>query len=261
MNLPDSVVYSSTPQGKLSLYFYFPEGHAPDAESPAVLFFFGGGWLGGDANHLQRQAEHLAARGIVGITCDYRTKNGHGTTPFECVNDAIKAMRYVRAHANELGLDPERLGAAGGSAGGHLAMACSTVTAEWLIPPATNESLDVGFRPDALVLFNPVFDNGPDGYGFGRVGEKYVDFSPAHNLNADMPPTLIMLGDRDGLIPVATAERVRDDMTALGVRSELIIYPGQAHGFFNHADTGMFQATVQAMDDFLVSLGWLEPLP
>ncbi|MEM8496004.1 MAG: alpha/beta hydrolase, partial [Planctomycetota bacterium] len=62
-------------------------------------------------------------------------------------------------------------------------------------------------------------------------------------------------------IPVSTAEKVRDDMTALGVRSDLIVYPDQRHGFFNQEETGMYQATEQAMDDFMVSLGWLEPLP
>lgn len=259
MPLPESVVYSSTPQGDLSLYFYYPADHTPEAQTPAVLFFFGGGWNQGNANHFKRQATHLAEHGIVGITCDYRVKNQHGTTPFECVADAINAMRYVVAHAQELGLDPERLGAGGGSAGGHLAMALSTITAEDLIPPAADDSLNVSFRPDALVLFNPVYDNGPEGFGHGRIGDRYVDFSPAHNLHADLPPTLVMLGDQDKLIPVATAERVRDEMTALGVRSDLIVYPGKPHGFFNNADTGMFQATVQAMDDFLVSLGWLAP--
>ncbi|MEM6853509.1 MAG: alpha/beta hydrolase fold domain-containing protein [Planctomycetota bacterium] len=261
MNLPESAVYASTPQGELSVYFYYPEGHTPDAQAPAVLFFFGGGWVGGGHDHLKRQAQHLADRGIVGITCDYRTKNAHGTTPFECVADAINAMRFVVAHAQDLGLDPKRLGAGGGSAGGHLAMSLSTVKAGELIPPAADATLDVEFRPAALVLFNPVYDNGPEGYGHERVGERYVDFSPAHNLHADMPPTLVMLGDQDNLIPVSTAEKVRDDMTALGVRSDLIVYPDQRHGFFNQEETGMYQATEQAMDDFLVSLDWLEPLP
>lgn len=117
-------------------------------------------------------------------------------------------------------------------------------------------------RPDALVLFNPVYDNGPDGgYAHGRVAGRWAEFSPAHNLHAGMPPTLVLLGDRDRLIPVATAERVRDEMTGLGVRSELIVYPGQEHGFFNRGRDGgvMYEKTEAAMDGFLVSLGWLAP--
>ncbi len=254
---PDAVVYATMPQGELALYLYAPADHDPDEALPAVLFFFGGGWNGGTPTQFERQARHLAARGIVAITADYRTKNGHGTTPFECVADAITAMRYVRAHADELGIDPDRIAAAGGSAGGHLAIALSTVTAESLIPDDPEQT---NFRPNALVLFNPVYDNGPNGYGHGRIRERYVDFSPAHNLHADMPPTLVMLGDRDDLIPVSTAEQVRDDMRALGVRSELIIYENQGHGFFNagrDAESTMYHATLAAMDEFLVSLGWL----
>lgn len=257
-----TAAYKTTDRGDLNLYFFLPEGHTPDAATPAVLFFFGGGWNGGTPLQFQHQARHLADRGIVGITADYRTKKSHGVSPFECVADAIEAMRYLRAHADELGLDPERLGAGGGSAGGHLAVSLSTVTAEWLIPRPDDPT---GFRPDALVLFNPVYDNSPApaGYGHDRVGEKFRDFSPAHNLHAEMPPTLVLLGDRDPIIPVATAERVRDEMTDLGVRSELIVYPGQRHGFFNYRrgqpDNEMLRDTTRNMDDFLVSLGWLEP--
>lgn len=258
---PTTVVYKSTPQGELELEYFLPAGQTADARRPAVLFFFGGGWNNGQRGHLEPQARHLAQRGIVGITADYRTKNGHGTSPFECVKDAISAMRFVRQHAADYGIDPERIGAGGGSAGGHLAMALSTVTAPWLIEE-DDKTLD--FRPGALVLFNPVYNNSPapTGYGHERVGEKYLDFSPAHNLHADMPPTLVMLGDRDNLIPVSTAERVRDSMVKLGVRSELVIYPSQGHGFFNPnlEQMDMYQATVAEMDRFLVSLRWLSPI-
>ncbi len=257
------VVYKTTPQAELHLEYFFPADHTPEAHAPAVLFFFGGGWMGGNRNHLKSQAQHLADRGIVGITADYRTKNGHGTTPFECVKDAVAAMRYARAHAPAYGIDPDRLGAGGGSAGGHLAMALATLTADWIDdqPPASDTLADISQRPDALVLFNPVYDNSPEGYGQNRLGDRWREFSPVHNLHAEMPPTLVLLGTKDKLIPVETAEKVRDEMTALGVRSDLILYPDQPHGFFNPRPESMemHHATVQAMDDFLVSLGWLPP--
>ncbi|MEM7627478.1 MAG: alpha/beta hydrolase [Planctomycetota bacterium] len=261
---PDRIAeYKVTEQGDLRLHVFEPAGHTAGDRRPALVFFFGGGWIGGGPTHFYHQSEYLAGRGVVAICAEYRTRKGHGTTPFECVADALSAMRYVRQHAEEYGIDPDRIGAGGGSAGGHLAMACSTVTADWLDtdPP---EQKKISPRPDALVLFNPVYDNSPApaGYGHDRIGEKYVDFSPAHNLHAGMPPTLVMLGDQDKLIPVATAERVQQKMTELGVRSDLILYPGQGHGFFNRRPTSakMYHATVRAMDDFLVSLGWLEPL-
>ncbi|MEM6458774.1 MAG: alpha/beta hydrolase fold domain-containing protein, partial [Planctomycetota bacterium] len=181
MSQPESLVYKTTPQGDLRLYFYGPDGQRTDGRTPAVLFFFGGGWNQGNPDQFRRQAQHLADRGIVGVTADYRTRNRHGTTPFDALADAITAMRTLRANAETLGLDPDRLGAAGGSAGGHLAAALATVTADDLIPDDDGLA-DSPFRPAALVLFNPVYDNGPDGYAHDRIGERYVDFSPAHNL-------------------------------------------------------------------------------
>lgn len=251
-------LYKETPQAELTLHVFSPADQAV-APRPAMVFFHGGGWNQGHPSQFFRQATHLAERGMVGVSVQYRLKNEHGTTPLECVQDAVSAMRWVYAHAEELGIDPQRIGAGGGSAGGHLAAVTTTLANPDLEDPADDAAVD--FRPAALVLFNPVFDNGPDGYAMKRLGDHWKDVSPIHNLHKGMPPTLVLLGDQDKLIPVSTAEAFRDQMRELGVRSELVVYPGQPHGFFNKVETGMFQATVQAMDDFLVSLGWLEPLP
>ncbi len=197
---------------------------------------------------------------MVAVCVQYRLKNDHDTTPIHAAQDAISAMRWVRAHAEALGIDPQRIAAGGGSAGGQLAAVTATLSDGAAAQYDEDEDLSVSFRPDGLVLFNPVYDNGPDGFGQSRFGDAWNTFSPLHNLHADLPPTRVMLGDHDNLIPVATAEAFRDQMTQLGVRSELIVYPDQAHGFFNNADTGMLQATTKAMDDFLVSLGWLKPV-
>ena len=253
-------VYRETPQGPLTLEVRRPAGAPPAAGSPAVVFFFGGGWIRGGPQHFERQAEALAARGAVTFCADYRTRDGHGTSPFEAVADAAAALRWVRAHAAELGVDPERIAAAGGSAGGHLAAALATpVAANFDEAPAPERA--VSSRPDALVLFNPVFDNGPGGYGHERVRERWERFSPLHNLVEGMPPTLTMLGGEDRYVPVATAEAFRDRMRALGARSELIVYPGQPHGFFNRdaGEGSMYDRTLADADAFLVSLGWLEP--
>ena len=95
-------------------------------------------------------------------------------------------MRYVRSHAEGLGIDPDRIAAAGGSAGGHLAVFTALVPG--IDDPA--EDLKVSCKPQALVLFNPVFNNGPGQYGYKRVGQRFHDFSPAHNISKDTPPTI-----------------------------------------------------------------------
>ena len=173
----------------------------------------------------------------------------------------MAALRWLRANASGLGVDPHRIAAAGGSAGGHLAMALATPVADHFADPPPGGMAPAAHRPDALLLWNPVLDNGPDGYAFERVRTRWRDFSPAHNLVEGMPPTLVMLGDRDDLFPVATARAVQEGMRRLGARSELVIYPGAGHGFFNpHPATNPhWHATLAEADAFLVSLGWIPP--
>jgi acetyl esterase len=122
------------------------------------------------------------------------------------------------------------------------------------------EDATVSSRPNALVLFNPVYDNGPNGYGHDRVKEHWRDFSPMHNIDKNAPPTIVFLGTKDRLIPVATAEKYRDLMKAAGVRCDLHLYADQIHGFYRAGvNDRYYEETLRAADDFLVSLGYLEP--
>ena len=107
----------------LNLHVFTPPGHQPSHQRPAIVFFFGGGWVDGSASHFHPQCEYLASRGMVAISAEYRVKNLHGTTPQECVKDGKSAIRYVRQNAAALGIDPNRIAAGGGSAGGHVAAA------------------------------------------------------------------------------------------------------------------------------------------
>jgi len=184
---------------------------------------------------------------------DYRTKKGHGTTPVECVKDGKSAMRWVRQHADRLGIDPDRIVAGGGSAGGHIAAATAALSGF----NEEGEDPSVSCVPAALILFNPVFDNGPEGYGYDRVAAYWKEFSPLHNLHKDMPPTTVFLGTNDKLIPVSTAEKYKQKMEVLGLRCDLHIYEGQEHGFFNYSRPANYAKTVDEMDRFLDSLGFL----
>jgi len=114
-------------------------------------------------------------------------------------------------------------------------------------------------RPDALVLFNPVFDNVPGGWGYERVRERYLEFSPLHNIKAGAPPTIVFLGTKDELVPVKTLQEFKARMEKVGARCDTHLYEGQGHGFFNWRATPnpYYEKTVRASDEFLVSLGWL----
>ena len=253
---PVRELYKQVGGHDLYLHIFYPPGHDLKTDRrPALIFFFGGGWVGGNPGQFYPQCQHLAKRGMVAISAEYRVKSRHKATPFDCVEDGKSALRWVRANAEKLGVDRQRLGAGGGSAGGHVAAAVATV-AGFKDP---QDDLSVSSMPDALVLFNPVYDNGPEGFGYGKVGLRFKEISPMHNLRTGMPPTLVFLGDKDKLIPVSTAEKFRDRMQELGNRSELVIYPGQTHGFFNQGKPGDgYSKTLLEMDRFLNSLGWLK---
>ncbi len=241
----------------LQLHIFNPADHKVTDKSPAIVFFFGGGWSSGTPAQFARQSQYLASRGMVAICAEYRTKRSHKTTPFECVKDAKSCVRWVRKNAKDLGIDGTRIAAGGGSTGGHLAAATATLT-------GFNEDKDksISCIPNALVLFNPVFDNGPDGYGYEKVKEQYKQFSPIDNIKKGLPPTLVMLGTKDHLIPVKTAERFKALAEKVNSRCDLKLYEGQKHGFFNYnKNPEMHLKTTADMDEFLTSIGYLKEKP
>ena len=227
---------------------------------PAIVFFFGGGWTGGTPAQFEPQARHLAARGMVAVLADYRVKSRQDAKPADCVADAKACVRWVRANAGRLGVDPTRLAVGGGSAGGHLAAAVATVPG---LDPATDDKA-VSCRPDALVLFNPGTVMAPfpglelKGFGAGldktRFGCEPTEISPLHHVRKGLPPTIIFHGKTDTTVPYATVEKFTEVMKAAGNRCELVGFEGQGHGFFNKAK---YQETLDATDAFLVSLGYL----
>ena len=244
----------------LNLHVFTPPGHQASHQRPAIVFFFGGGWVDGSASHFHPQCEYLASRGMVAISAEYRVKNLHGTTPQECVKDGKSAIRYVRQNATALGVDPNRIAAGGGSAGGHVAAAAGTLTSY----EEPGENLAISSKPNALVLYNPVADNGPGGYGYSTVQAYWQTISPLHNIDATAPPTTFFLGTSDALVPVSVGTNYQAAMEALGLRCDLHLYQGQPHSFFNYdvpTDTSGpfygYRDTLLKTDEFLVSLGWL----
>ena len=184
---PDkTVVYKRVGDTELKLHVFLPEGHKLTDKRPGIVFFFGGGWVSGTPSQFYPHCRHLALRGMVAMSAEYRVKSRNKTTPKECVMDGKSAVRWIRANAAKWGVDPGKLAAGGGSAGGHVAAATGNVEGF----EEEGEDATVSSRPDALVLFNPVYDNGPKGYGHGRVKEYWKQISPMHNLGKNSPPTM-----------------------------------------------------------------------
>ena len=252
---PDEIIeYKTVGEVHLTLHIFNPPDHESTNKSPAIVFFFGGGWIRGNPNQFYNQSNYLASRGMVAICADYRTYEKHKTSPKECVKDGKSAIRWVRSHADELGIDPNRIAAGGGSAGGHVAAATATLTDF----NEEGEDTSISCRPDALILFNPVFDNGPEGFGYDSVKAYWKEFSPMHNISKETPPTIVFLGTEDELIPVETAEEYKKRMKEAGARCDLHLYQDQRHRFFNKI---CYYDTMLKTDHFLISLGYLKGTP
>jgi acetyl esterase/lipase len=251
------VVYKEVDGKKLFIEVHSPATMVNKVRYPAMVFFFGGGWNGGNRQHFINHAEYFAQRGIVCFLVDYRTKSNSQTTPFESVKDAKSAIRFIRENAKKFNIDPTKIIASGGSAGGHLAAATALIEDY----NETTDDLSISSIPNALVLYNPVVDNGPGGYGYERIGDDYPQFSPLHNIQAGAPPTILFLGTQDALIPTETAQYYTTVMKRVGSRCDLKLYGGQTHGFFNYQNLKYYKQTILETDKFLQSLGYLSEKP
>lgn len=248
-------VYKRVGERDLKLYVLAPAQR--NGPFPAIVFFHGGGWRGGRPIQFNHQGNRLAERGMVVVQVEYRLLERDGKVPPEvCVRDAKSAMRWVRAHAAKLNIDPRRIAAGGGSAGGHLAAFTGMV--QGLDDPA--DDLSVSPLPAAMALFNPVFDNGPKGYGYELTGGRYKEFSPFHNIRKGMPPAIVFVGTQDKLLPVGTVKAFCEQARAVGTKCEYRVYEGQPHGFFNHRDQGdnrYYKETLAETERFFETLGWI----
>ena len=251
--------YRKVGASELKVWIFNPATKV-DKPLPCIVFFFGGGWTSGSPAQFEPQSRHLASRGMIAIVADYRVKSRQNALPADCVSDAKACVRWVRANAARLGIDPTRIAVGGGSAGGHLAAAVATVPG---LDVATDDKA-VSCLPNALVLFNPGTVMAPfpglelKGFGAGLDKSKFgcepTEISPLHHVKKGLPPTIIFHGKADTTVPYATVEKFTEVMKAAGNRCELIGYDGQPHGFFNKSK---YQETLDATDAFLVSLGYL----
>ena len=187
--------YTKTKQADLEMVVHMPPGWKESDKRPGIVFFFGGGWENGAIKAFEPQAQYFASRGLVTARADYRVKSRQGVTPKECVDDARAAIRWFRENAAKLGVDPDKIVASGGSAGGHIA-ACTT-----LMPASELKGEKFSCKANVLLLFNPVLRFGPQ--MIKRIDNDEAvgkAISPVLYLAKDSPPTLLFFGTDDFLI-------------------------------------------------------------
>lgn len=237
----------------------------PDNESvlPGIVLIHGGGWIGGSRKAFESTARDLAAAGFVVANIDYRLAT-EAKFP-GAVLDGKAAVRWMRANAESLGVDPDRIAAIGGSAGGHLAAMIATTSGD---EDFSEEENHPGFSDalQALVIMGAGVDQVARvketksgsirncviffGGEYEDVPETYVAGSPITHVDRNTPPVLMLDGGED-----RPGERYRDFRAKLdesGVRNSFVEVPGAKHGEWGKAEYR--PAFVGAMTEFLASV-------
>lgn len=247
-----TVIYKRAGGQELRLDVFLPAGFKPGDHRPGLVAFHGGGWAAGDPRSMYPFATWAAARGQVGLSVQYRRyKPNTANTVFESVKDARSALRYVRSHAAELGLDPQHLVTIGSSAGGHLAVA--TALFDGVDEPG--EDPGVSCRPEGVIMFSPVIDTSAAGYGQAKIGDRWRELSPLHQVRAGLPPMLLFHGTSDETTPFAGAQAFHEAMLQAGNRCDFVVGPRGRHVYAMKVEAD-FKDALQRIEAFLVSLGW-----
>lgn len=237
------VLYARRGEHQLLLDIY---GAKPGAELPGLVMIHGGAWVEGSKADW-KDAAPLFAKKMVCFAVNYRLVKGKENLYPAQLDDVQLAVRWIRSHAKEYGLDPNRLGAIGGSAGGHLAsMLGTTDTRDNSEPGLTAFSSRVNcvvnmagpsdFTPilppmqaDMKELAIPVkvaLGGGPE-----EVRWKYLAASPIVYVDKKTAPHLLLHGEADTLVPPSQARKMQARLEREGIRSTLVVYEKQGHGF------------------------------
>ena len=238
----------------LSLFVFAPTTSPTGGTAlhPAVILFYGGGWLFGHPDQFAPQAQYLAKRGAVAILPDYRAYCRAHTLVTGQMDDAAAAVIWVRSHAAELGVDPKRIAVSGGSSGGHLAVS----TAVFPQSAKTAGGGTISSKPDLLVLFYPCLDltsefEKSSADAFGGHGK---DVSPLFHIGAGLPPTVIFQGTKDPLYPEGKAYCAK--ARRRGNACQFFEVKDAQHGFFVRPGPA-YDFGLAGMDEVLTKSGFL----
>jgi acetyl esterase/lipase len=277
---PEDIVYAERAGERLTLHTFRPTTAAHGELRPAVIWIHGGAWVGGTTDGFMPLARYFAERGLVAFNITYRLAKPGAVTVADCVADCRSALRYIRAHTVELGVDSARIAVAGDSAGGHLAATLGTDTG----PSHADDDPAVSGRADALLLFNPIVDMTEDDWIRYAVGGPALadkkntprpaapeavslarSLSPLFDVAPGQPPALLMHGRGDKIVRVAQAQSFDAAYRGAGNRCDLVLLGDDiGHAFvipgYKWPEPVVVEA-VRTADAFLASLSWLSGEP
>lgn len=241
--------------GDVSLQLDLASPQDGDGPFPAIVFIHGGGWSGGNRHGFRPKIEEAARRGYVAATISYRLtqpdkETGKAKEPFPAqIHDCKAAVRWMRAHAREYRIDPQRIAVGGASAGGHLSLLVALTKPEDGLE-GNEGDLTQSSRVQAVVnIFGPTdlvrcYETSPGAVGFLKglcngtpddAANTYKAASPINYVTPDDPPVLTLHGDKDALVPPEQAKLLDARLQAAGVKHELVLLPEQGHGFQGEA--------------------------
>ena len=261
IKIEENITYGKVGDLELKLDLAQPAGKGP---FPAIVCIHGGGWRQGSRASYKALIQEAAKRGYVAVTVTYRLvkakQDGGFENQFPCqVNDVKCAVRWLRSQAEKYQVDPQRIGAIGGSAGGHLTLMLA-LTDEKANLEGSGGSADRSSRIQAAVnFFGPTdmallhktspgaapiaaaFLGGPP----EEQKEVYQQSSPLTYVSEDDPPVLTIHGEVDKLVPLEQAKLLDEKMKAAGLSHTLVVIEGQAHGFQGAGQQQAIDATFE----------------
>jgi acetyl esterase/lipase len=266
--LEKDIIYGKGGNEDLKLDLARPE-HATGL-LPGIVYIHGGGWSGGNRIAYRNDIQEAAKRGYVAVTIEYRLtqpdKSGKAKYPFPAqIEDCKCAVRWLRANAEKYHVDPNRIGATGGSAGGHLSLLVGVAGSVKKFD-GSGGNPDVPSQVQAVVnYFGPTdlarmyaYNKQVDRLLSTLVGgtpqeraDEYKVASPVTYVTKDVCPILTIHGTVDKLVPVDQAVEFDAAMRKAGATSKLIILEKQGHGFWGPAAVKAREETFSFFDRYL----------
>jgi acetyl esterase len=261
---PSIRTYKTAGEISLKAHVFQPLPAVRATSRAAIILLHGGGWSAGSPEWTYDEAMRYASLGLVAIAGQYRLSDQKTITPLEAMADARDLIRWVRGHAPELGVDPNRIAVYGYSAGGHLAASAAVF-------PHPEEG-EISAVPDALILLSPGVAIVDDGWPQVLLGKRanVKQISPAENIKSKLPPTIIFEGDADTVTPQSGIRHFCARAKEMGGECQLHLYQKVGHLLSRNLDPhaqeqGPFDPDPGAVSDmhtrtneFLTRIGFIK---
>ena len=222
-------------------------------KKPAIVIIHGGGWMEGDKNQLRGYGILLSRLGFVCLCASYRLSQ-EAKWPSQ-IEDIKCAIRYLKANSKELGVDPERIGVTGNSAGGHLALMCASEDTKL---EGQGGNLEFDSKVKAICALYPptlIREEVPEGklnafallMGETASSADYVKASPIKQDLSSFPPCLLIHGSQDKVVPLSESDDFYDELQKNKRTAEIHVYADEDHAFDSQKSLGRNVADIQGI--------------